>query len=86
MDKIGGFHTYNLGNHDAIKLKDLIRIVGEVMGIEPKVKQVNPQAGDVEHTLADISKAKMELGYNPHTSIHEGVKKFVEWYKTERTS
>ena len=40
------------------------------------------QLGDVPTTYADIKKAKRLLNYNPKTNIEEGVKKFVEWYKT----
>jgi nucleoside-diphosphate-sugar epimerase len=37
------------------------------------------QAGDVDVTFADISKAHTLLGYAPHTSLAEGLEKFVAW-------
>ena len=39
------------------------------------------QKCDVEKTFADITKAKKMLGFSPKTSVDNGVKKFVEWYK-----
>ena len=39
------------------------------------------QPGDVRQTYADTSKAKKMLGYDPKTTIAEGVPKFVEWYR-----
>lgn len=39
------------------------------------------QAGDVQAASADISKAMKELGYNPKTSIKDGVAEFVNWFK-----
>jgi UDP-glucuronate 4-epimerase len=39
------------------------------------------QAGDVERTYADISAIATDLGYEPRTSIEEGVPRFVEWYR-----
>ena len=39
------------------------------------------QPGDVRASLADISKAKKMLGFDPKTTIREGVPNFVEWYK-----
>lgn len=41
------------------------------------------RAGDVKHSLADISKAKNILGYDPSVSVKEGLKKTFEWYKEE---
>lgn len=43
------------------------------------------QAGDVAETWADITLARSELGYNPKTSIEDGMQKFVEWFKQYKT-
>ena len=40
-----------------------------------------PPTGDVLKTHADISLAQAELGYEPKTSLREGMRRFVEWYK-----
>jgi UDP-glucuronate 4-epimerase len=40
-----------------------------------------PQPGDVERTYADVTRAVKELGYNPSTSIEDGLKKFVTWLR-----
>ena len=39
------------------------------------------QEGDVDRTYADISKAKKLLGYNPHTSMEQGLVNFKLWYE-----
>ena len=39
-----------------------------------------PKTGDVQFTHADVSRAASELGYAPHTSLDEGLRKFAEWY------
>jgi UDP-N-acetylglucosamine 4-epimerase len=39
------------------------------------------RAGDVKHSLADISKAKKLLGYEPDISVDEGLKITFDWYK-----
>ena len=59
----------------------MINTIGKILGVEPKIKQLPMQPGDVERTYADISKAKKLIGYEPKTSFEEGIKKFVEWYK-----
>ncbi|MCZ9887855.1 hypothetical protein [Brachyspira hyodysenteriae] len=38
------------------------------------------QKGDVDKTVADITKARNLLNYNPSTSFENGIKKFVDWY------
>ena len=42
------------------------------------------QAGDVERTFADVSKAKRLLGYEAKTSFKDGIKKFVDWYEVQK--
>jgi UDP-glucuronate 4-epimerase len=45
------------------------------------VQRESPKQGDVPLTWADISKAGKLLGYHPQTSLEEGLKKFVAWYR-----
>lgn len=75
------YEIINLGNSSPITLKEMINIIGEVIGVIPKINKLPMQPGDVDRTYADISKAKRLLGYTPKTSFKEGIKKFVEWYK-----
>lgn len=74
------YEIINLGSSNPISLKDMIDTIGEVLNIKPKIKQMPMQAGDVDKTYADISKAKQILGYEPTTTFKEGIEKFVEWY------
>ncbi len=75
------YEIINLGNSSPITLKEMINIIGEVVGVVPKIKELPMQPGDVDRTYADVSKAKKLLGYNPKTSFKDGIIKFVEWYK-----
>ncbi len=71
----------NLGNSSPVSLKEMINTIGQVVGVEPKIKQLPMQPGDVDRTFADISKAKKLIGYNPKTSFKEGIERFIKWYK-----
>jgi nucleoside-diphosphate-sugar epimerase len=75
------YEIINLGGSETTKLKELITGIGEAMGIEPEIKQLPPQPGDVKRTYADTSKARDLLGYTPDTSIEEGLQKFADWVK-----
>ena len=74
------YEIINLGNSNPITLKEMISIIGEVVGTVPKIKKLPMQPGDVNRTYADISKAKKLLGYLPKTSFKEGIINFVNWY------
>lgn len=78
------YEILNLGNSSPISLKEMINTIGEVLEVEPKIKELPMQPGDVDLTYASIEKAKKLIGYNPQTSFKEGIKNFVEWYKKEK--
>ena len=75
------YEILNIGNSSPTSLKEMINTIAGVLGVEPKIKQLPMQPGDVDRTYADISKAKKLIGYSPKTSFEEGIKKFVEWYR-----
>lgn len=71
---------YNLGNNKLETLMDFIACLEKHTGITAKKNMMPLQPGDVPKTAADIAKAKQTFGYSPTTSMHEGLKLFVEWY------
>lgn len=75
----GIFEVVNLGSDHPVTLNELIAILGEAMGVEPRIEQLPPQPGDVERTWADVSHARALLGYEPRTPFREGIRRFVEW-------
>ncbi len=78
------YEILNIGNSSPTSLKEMINTIAKTLNIEPKIKQLPMQPGDVERTYADIYKAKNLLGYEPKTSFEEGIKKFVDWYKENK--
>lgn len=80
----GVYDILNLGNHQPVKLKDLIAGIYEAMGQEPNINTMPMQPGDVNITYADISKAQKLLGYNPSTSLQEGLRSFIKWYDEQK--
>ena len=76
-----GFEIINLGESRTTKLSELVGFIEESLGKKAVLKTMPMQPGDVLMTCADVSKAKRLLGYNPSTTVKEGVKRFVEWYR-----
>ncbi len=76
-----GYHIYNLGESRTTSLRDLIRLIEKALGKKATIQSLPHQPGDVNITYADIRRARRELGYAPTTSMEEGIKKFVDWYR-----
>ena len=77
------YEIINLGNSNPISLKEMITTIGQVLNIEPTIKQLPMQPGDVDRTYADITKARKLLGYEPQTTFEEGIRRFIEWYRNK---
>ena len=84
LENTNVYEILNIGNSSPISLKEMIETIAKVLQVEPKIKQLPMQPGDVDRTYADITKAKQLIGYEPKTSFEEGIKKFVEWYKINK--
>ncbi len=78
-----GFEVYNLGESQTTSLKELIKLIEGAFGKKAMIEMLEPQPGDVSVTYADVSKAKRMLKYQPKVKMEEGIRRFVEWYKTE---
>lgn len=72
---------YNLGNNKPVKLMDFIGILEKWTGIPANKRMLDMQKGDVYETYADITESVADLGYEPKTSLDEGLRKTVEWYR-----
>jgi UDP-glucuronate 4-epimerase len=72
---------YNLGNSSIELLMDYIHLIEENLGKKAKIEYLPMQPGDVPAALSDITEARRDLGFDPKTSIKEGVKHFIEWYR-----
>ncbi len=73
---------YNLGNHQKQTLMTFIEVLEQILGIKAKKNFMPLQAGDIVETLSDIKKAQTILGYHPKIGIHQGISKFVSWYRS----
>ena len=81
LDNAKGYNVYNLGESDGVPLPRMITALESAIGMKAIIEEVELPAGDIPATLSDISRAKQDLSYNPTTSIEEGTKKFVDWYR-----
>jgi UDP-glucuronate 4-epimerase len=76
------YHVYNIGNSTPVKLMEYIKALEQALGIEARKNMLPMQPGDVLDTSADTAELYRVIGFKPETSVEEGVKRFVEWYKS----
>ncbi len=77
-----GHRVFNLGNDRPEELMTLVSMLEKELGIEAKKVFKSMQKGDVERTWADISKARSILGYDPKTTLAEGIKRTIAWRRS----
>lgn len=72
---------YNIGNSRSENLMDFIAVIEKTLGMKAEIEFRPMQLGDVKETYADIAAARRDFGYEPATSINEGIPRFIEWYR-----
>lgn len=78
-----GNQVYNIACGQQISLLDLFNGLNKEAGTDIEPVFGPERKGDVKHSLADISKARTLLGYEPYVSVEEGLKKTFSWYKSQ---
>jgi UDP-N-acetylglucosamine 4-epimerase len=77
---------YNIAAGERTSLLELHHLIStNVQLLNPSIKISEPEflpfrAGDIRHSLADITKANHHLGYKPTHDVSEGIKETVSWY------
>ena len=75
------YRVYNIGNSQPVTLMSYIEAIEKALGITA-IKNLMPmQPGDVLETSADTEALFKAIGFKPQTSVEEGVKRFVDWYR-----
>ena len=74
-----GYRIYNLGGSRTTTLLRLVELLGEALGKTPQIVWRPEQPGDMKRTLADVGLSARALGYAPHVSMEDGIRRFVDW-------
>jgi UDP-glucuronate 4-epimerase len=75
------FRLYNIGNNAPVELADFVAALERELGRKAVVELAPPQPGDVPDTWADSARLTAATGWRPETSVAEGVRRFVAWYR-----
>ena len=75
------YRIFNIGNSQPVPLIHFIETIENALNKKAIKKMMGMQAGDVKVTSAGTSELNQWVNFKPNTSIEEGVKRFVDWYK-----
>ena len=75
------YRIFNIGNSQPVSLIHFIETIEHALGKKAIKKMMGMQPGDVKVTSADTAELNQWVNFKPNTSIEEGVKRFVDWYK-----
>ncbi len=81
IDRPLGYELINLGRGEPILMTDFVAILEEITGRKARVRFVDAPASEPKVTFANVDKARRLLGYDPRTSIAEGLRQFAAWYR-----
>jgi UDP-glucuronate 4-epimerase len=75
------YRIYNLGNHQPVNLMRFIEVIEKAFDKTANKAFLPMQPGDVPCTYADVEDLYRDFGFRPTTTIEEGLRRFVEWYR-----
>jgi UDP-glucose 4-epimerase len=75
--------VFNIACGERYSLIEAYRIIANILHFTGKPKFLPARKGDIQHSLADISRARERLGYEPQTGFHIGLERTIDWYRNE---
>jgi UDP-glucose 4-epimerase len=79
-EKVSG-RVFNVATEQRTSLNDAVKSLRELTGYTGPVEYAPARAGDIAHSLADISLARAAFGYHPTVNFHEGLRQTLLWYR-----
>jgi UDP-glucuronate 4-epimerase len=76
-----GFRAYNLGSAAPVDLRTLVGAIAESAGVAPILESAPRPLGDVDATFADVTRARVELQWEPRIRLREGLATVVRWVR-----
>lgn len=80
-----GYEIMNLGGHEPITINEMIERLEQMIGRKARVEYLPFHKADMLSNLADVSKARRLLGWEPQVSLAQGMRQLVDWYQAERS-
>ena len=76
--------VFNVATGTRVDLNETFQLLKKIIGFKGEVKYGPERAGDVKHSLADLSRTEKCLGYKPKVNFEEGLRRTVDWYRGQQ--
>src|ERR1700687_38133 len=76
--------VFNVATGERYDLNQTFQLLKKIIGYKGEVKHAADRAGDVKHSLADLSRTEKALGYKPKVNFEEGLRRTVDWYRGQQ--
>ncbi len=76
--------VFNVATGERFDLNQTFQLLKTIVGFKGEVKYGPDRAGDVKHSLADLTRSAKHLGYTPVVNFEEGLRRTVEWYRRQQ--
>ncbi len=73
---------FNLGHHRPVETLLFVRMLEALLGRKAEIELLPPQPGDMFETCADLAQIQAAIGFTPKVPLEEGLRRFVEWYRS----
>ncbi len=72
----------NLGHHRPVEVREMVELLARLIGRPARLNLLPAQAADVPETCASLDRVAAAIGYAPRTSLEDGLRAFVDWYRS----
>ena len=79
---LSGLHIFNIGTETGVKVTNVVNKIFEILGYKVPLDDKGERKGDVTELVASAEKIKKELGWSPEISLEEGLKRTIEFYRS----
>jgi len=84
-DRVAG-GVFNVATGQRIDLNETFRVIKKLTGYPGEVRYGPERAGDVKHSLADLTRSEKHLGYKPIVNFEEGLRRTIDWYRGQESA
>jgi UDP-N-acetylglucosamine/UDP-N-acetyl-alpha-D-glucosaminouronate 4-epimerase len=84
-EKVAG-EVFNVATGKRINLNETFQVLKRIIGYAGEVKYAEERAGDVKHSLADLSRTEKAMGYRPKVDFEEGLRRTIAWYRSQMSA
>jgi len=75
------WRVFNIGHSEPVRLLDFVAALERALGVQAQRELLPMQPGDVPSTMADVSELEAAVAFRPRTTVREGIRAFVQWYR-----